>query len=339
MRANLSVIETNCGNVIKHMQSCLVTGATGFVGMALCRKLHESGVSVKAAYRRRGGVPNFPPEVTPIAIGSIGPEDQFVGVLNKVDTVLHLAARVHVMKDAATDPLAAFRVLNTLGTEVLARQAAAAGVRRFVYVSSIKVNGERTPTNIAFTEFDPHLPRDPYGISKSEAELALHRVTRETGMEIVIVRPPLVYGPGVKGNFERMLQALRRGLPLPLGAIDNRRSLVYVENLVDALVLCANHPAAANNTYLVSDGEDLSTPDLLRKLAEALATSARLFPAPRSFLRLGGAILGKTEVVERLLDSLLVDSGKIRRELGWRPPFTLTEGLQKTAEWFKSNHV
>jgi nucleoside-diphosphate-sugar epimerase len=321
------------------MQSCMVTGATGFVGAALCRKLHESGVFVKAAYRRSGSVPNFPLEVTPVAIGSIGPESQFSRVLDKVDTVLHLAARVHVMKDTDKEPLAAFRNLNTFGTETLARQAAAAGVRRFVYVSSIKVNGESTSTDIAFTEFDPHLPRDPYGISKSEAELALHRVTGETGMEIVIVRPPLVYGPGVKGNFERMLQALRRGLPLPLGTIDNRRSLVYVENLVDALVLCANHPAAANNTYLVSDDEDVSTPELLRKLAEALGTSARLFPAPRSFLRLGGAIFGKTEVVERLLDSLLVDSGKIKRELGWTPPFTLTEGLKKTAEWFKSNHA
>lgn len=273
------------------MQSCLVTGATGFVGAELCRKLHQSGIFVKAAYRPHGSVPNFPLGVTPVAIGSIGPESQFAGVLDKVDTVLHLAARVHVMKDTDKDPLAAFRNLNTLGTETLARQAAAAGVRRFVYVSSIKVNGERTPTGIAFTEFDLHLPRDPYGISKSEAEQALHRVAGETGMEIVIVRPPLVYGQGVKGNFAKMLQALHQGLPLPLGTIDNLRSLVYVENLVDALVLCANHPAAANNTYLVSDGEDVSTPELLRKLAEALDTSVRLFPMPRSFLRLGGRYL------------------------------------------------
>ena len=319
--------------------SYLVTGATGFVGAALCHKLRESGASVKVAYRQSGGLPHFSPGVTPVAIGPIGPECKLSEALHRVDTVLHLAARAHVMREIATDPIAEFRAVNTLGTETLARQAANSGVRRFVYVSSIKVNGENTPFGTSFTEADPHRPRDPYGISKSEAELALHRVTRETGMEIVIVRPPLVYGPGVKGNFLAMLKILHRGIPLPFGAIVNRRSLVYVENLVDALVLCATHPAAANNTYLVSDGDDVSTTELLRMLSQALGVPVWLIPVPPSFLTLGGAVLGKAAAFKRLLCSLVVDSSKIRRELGWKPPVGFQEGLQRTAEWFKSNHV
>jgi nucleoside-diphosphate-sugar epimerase len=315
-----------------------VTGATGFVGAALCHKLHESGASVKAAYRQSGGSPHFSWGVTPVPIGPIGPECKLSEVLQGVDTVLHLAARAHVMREIATDPIAEFRAVNTIGTETLARQAADVGVRRFVYLSSIKVNGENTAVDTSFTEADPHRPRDPYGISKSEAELALHRVARETGMEIVIVRPPLVYGPGVKGNFLTMLRALRRGIPMPFGAVANRRSLVYLENLADALVLCATHPAATGETYLVSDGEDISTPELLRKLCEPLGIPLWLLPVPASVLRIGGTILGKSGAIERLLGSFIVDSGKIRRELGWTPPFTLTEGLQKTAEWFKGNH-
>lgn len=321
------------------MQNILVTGASGFIGRSLCRRLLESGCRVTAPKSRASSGSGLAPGLTSVAIDSIGPETRWEEALTGTDTVMHLAARVHVMKDKAADPLAEFRAVNTFGTENLARQAAAAGVWRFVFVRSIKVNGESTASDVGFTEADPHLPRDPYGVSKSEAELALYRIASKTGMEIVIIRPPLVYGPGVKGNFLAMLKALHRGIPLPLGAIVNRRSLVYRENLVDALMLCASHPAAAGQTYLVSDGEAMSTPDLLRKLGEALNVPARLLPVPVSVLRLGGKVLGKSGAMGRLLGSLVVNSGKIRRELGWAPPFSLAQGLQQTAEWFRSNQA
>jgi nucleoside-diphosphate-sugar epimerase len=201
-----------------------------------------------------------------------------------------------------------------------------------VYVSSIKVNGEATNGVRKFSESDAPHPQDPYGISKMEAEEALHRVAAETRLEVVIVRPPLVYGAGVKGNFAQMLKVLAKGIPLPLASVNNRRSLVYVGNLVDALILCATHPAAVGQTYLVSDGEDVSTPDLLRQLGGAMGHPARLIPCPQALLRLGGRMAGKADQVERLLGSLQVDSGKIRRELGWMPPYTVSRGLQATAE-------
>ena len=322
------------------MSRVLVTGATGFVGRALCGELLRHGHVVCAALRCVEDSTRMAlEEVETIAVGEVNAATDWRKALAGCEAVVHLAARVHVMREEATDPLAEFRAVNAFGTENLARQAAATGVRRFVCVSTIKVNGDCTPPDAAFTEADLHLPKDPYGVSKSEAELALHRVARETGMEIVIVRPPLVYGPGVKGNFLTMLKALRRGIPMPFGAVSNRRSLVYLENLADALVLCATHPAATGETYLVSDGEDISTPELLRKLCEPLGVPLRLLPVPASVLRIGGTILGKSGAFERLLGSLIVDSSKIRLELGWTPPFTLTDGLRKTAEWFKSNNV
>ena len=242
--------------------------------------------------------------------------------------------------------------MNVAGTENLARQAVRAGVRRLVYVSSIKVNGESTPLTTRsvaskippsppfakwggvgefFTENEEANPQDPYGISKWEAEQALHRVAAETGLEVVIVRPPLVYGAGVKGNFAQMLKVLSKGIPLPLASVQNLRSLIYVGNLVDALILCATHPAAAGQTYLVSDGEDISTSDLLRQLGAALGHPARLFSCPQALLKLAGRLTGRADQVERLLGSLRVDSSKIRRELGWIPPFTLEKGLKRSA--------
>jgi nucleoside-diphosphate-sugar epimerase len=250
-----------------------------------------------------------------------------------------------------------FRRVNVAGTEHLARSAAASGVKRLVYVSSIKVNGESTlsPSTLSpsrpprklspacgggehniFTESDIPNPQDPYGISKWEAEQALHRIAEETGLEVVIVRPPLVYGAGVKGNFAQMLKVLARGIPLPLASVRNLRSLVYVGNLADALIACATHPAAAGQTYLVSDGEDVSTPGLLRQLGDGMGRPARLFPWPAALLKLAGRVVGKADQVERLLGSLQVDSGKIRRELGWTPPHTLQQGLQATAEWYRN---
>jgi len=308
----------------------LVTGANGFVGRALCAELRNRGYRVRAALRSGA---NFDISGCDIAkIQDIATDTDWADALHGVETVIHLAARVHVMCDDAANPLEEFRKTNVAGTEHLARVAATNGVKRLVYVSSIKVNGESTQSNERFTESYLPSPQDPYGISKWEAEQALHRVAAETGLEIVIVRPPLVYGSNVKGNFAQMLKVLAKGIPLPLASVNNLRSLIYVGNLVDALILCATHSAAAGQTYLVSDGEDISTPDLLLSLSVAMGRSARLLPCPSALLRLGGGVFGKSEQVERLLGSLCVDSSKICRELNWTPPFSLQQGLRATAE-------
>jgi nucleoside-diphosphate-sugar epimerase len=305
----------------------LVTGANGFVGLSLCTELMRRGFQVRGAMRSHCELPSGA-EAT--IVGAINDGANWADALHGVDVVIHLAARVHVMHDDAADPLAEFRKVNVAGTEHLARAAAASGVRRFVYVSSIKVNGEATSEGKKFSEADVPDPQDPYGISKMEAEQALHRVAAETGLEVVIVRPPLVYGANVKGNFAQMLKVLDRGVPLPFASVENQRSLIYVGNLVDALILCAMHPAAAGQTYLVSDGEDVSTPDLLRQLGDAIDHPARLFHCPRALLKLAGRLTGKADQAERLLGSLRVDSSKIRRELDWAPPCTLAQGLCKT---------
>lgn len=305
----------------------LVTGANGFVGKALCAELLHRGYIVRSAIRDPGLVDgNFEQAI----IGSIDGATDWSGALSNVDVVVHLAARVHVMVERATDPLAEFRNVNVYGTENLARQAAQAGVTRLVYVSSIKVNGEQTL--FPFTELDEPNPQDSYGISKSEAEQVLRRISAETGLEVVIVRPPLVYGAGVKGNFLQMIKTLVKGVPLPFASVQNLRSLVYLENLVDALILCAKHPAAAGQTYLVSDGEDVSTPELLRQLGLAMRHPARLFSCHPVLLKLAGCLVGKANQVERLLDSLQVDSGKIRRELNWKPPISIADGLKATVQ-------
>jgi len=247
--------------------------------------------------------------------------------------VTHLAARVHIMNDTVTDPLTEFRKVNVDGTLKLARDAAVAGVRRFVYISSIKVNGEESSES--YTPDSPASPSDPYGISKWEAEVGLHKIASETGLEVVVVRPTLVYGPGVKANFLNMMKIICKSIPLPFASIRNRRSLIYVGNLVDALAVCATHPDAAGKTYMVSDGEDVSTPDLIRRTASALGVPVRLLPFPVSLMKLLGKLTGKGGVVNRLTGSLTVDSSKIRRELGWVPPFTMEEGLLETAAWYK----
>lgn len=312
----------------------LITGANGFVGRALCAELHERGFAVRAAVRSANvEFDDLEREI----VGAIDAETDWTNALHGVDVVIHLAARVHVMLDDASDPLEAFRRVNVAGTEHLARSAAASGVRRLVYVSSIKVNGEASSEGEKFSESDMPAPQDPYGVSKCEAEQALYRVAAETGLEVVIIRPPLVYGAGVKGNFAQMLKVLHKGIPLPLASVNNRRSLVYVGNLVGALILCATHPAAAGQTYLVSDGEDISTPDLLRQLGAAMGHPARLFSCLPVLLKLAGGLTDKADQVERLLGSLQVDSSKIRRELGWQPPFSLQQGLQATAESSRQN--
>ena len=303
----------------------LVTGANGFVGQALCGSLIGRGFEVRSAVRREEARLATGTEKT--VVGVMDGNTDWAKALQGIDCVIHLAARVHVMKDDAQDPLEEFRKANVQGTENLARQAAKAGVRRLVFVSSIKVNGEQTLGDEKFSESDAPNPQDPYGISKWEAEQALHRVAEETGLEVVIVRPPLVYGDGVKGNFAQMMKVLELGIPLPLSSVTNRRSLLHVGNLTDALILCATHPKAANRTYLLSDGDDVSTPELLRQLGRAMNRPARLFPCPEFLLKMVGIITGRSAQVSRLLGSLQVDSSRIRNELGWIPPCTLQQGL------------
>jgi UDP-glucose 4-epimerase len=304
----------------------LVTGVGGFVGQALCPLLESAGWTVRRVAR---GVAEGC-----IAVGDIGADTDWREALGGVTAVVHLAARVHVMKDATHDPLMEYRAVNCAGSENLARQAARSGVKRLVYLSSIKVNGESTAIK-PFRPDDLPNPQDPYAVSKWESEQALRRIADETGLGIVVLRPPLVYGPGVKANFLRLLGLVERGLPLPFGAVKNRRSLLYLGNLADAIRACLTHPDAAGKTYLLSDGAPLSTPELVRRLADALAKPARLIPVPPSLLRLAGLLTGKRAEVERLLDSLEIDGSAIEQELGWHPPYSTEQGLAATAAWYR----
>ncbi len=310
----------------------LVTGASGFVGRALCPALQDDGHRVIAAVRSAGGLPEG---CEARIVGDIGPETDWTEALRDTETVVHLAARVHVMRESAADPLTAFRRTNTEGTLCLARAAAQAGVRRFVFLSSVKVLGE-TCHEGPFTDASPPNPQDPYAVSKWEAETGLSDLAREFGMEVVILRPPLVYGPGVRGNFLSLLRLVDRGLPLPLGAVRNRRSLLGLGNLVDAIGLCLTHPAAPGRTFLLRDGEDLSIPELVRRLARDLERRAPPFPVPVGLLKLGASCIGKSAEARRLLGSLTVDDRPIRQELEWNPPFTLDEGLDETVAWFRA---
>ena len=311
----------------------LITGANGFVGKALCAELLRQGQSVRAAVRSA----NTPIENLEVAaVGSIDGETDWTDALRGVDVVIHCAARVHVMRDTAANPLAEFRRVNTLGTEALARAAAQVGVKRFVFLSSIKVNGEET-RGTAFTELDTANPQDSYAISKWEAEQALHRIAAETGMEVVVLRCPLVYGPGVKGNFLRLMQAVDRGIPLPLALAANHRSLIYLGNLISVIITCLERREAAGKTYLVSDGEDVSIAQLISQMALALGRPVRLWPCPVGLIKFVGKVTGKSDEVARLLGSLCIDSSKIRRELGWVPPHTLKQGLRETADWYRQH--
>jgi nucleoside-diphosphate-sugar epimerase len=270
-------------------------------------------------------------------MGGLSSETEWTVALRSVGQVVHLAARVHVMNDKSTDPLSEFRRVNVEGTANLARQAAASGVRRFVYLSSIKVNGEFTQEGRPFTANDPPAPEDHYGVSKYEAEQALRQIAADTGMEVVIIRPPLVYGPGVKANFESMMRWLARDVPLPLAAVtQNIRSLVALDNLVDLIVTCLNHPAAANQTFLVSDGEDLSTAELLKRMGAALGYPARLFYVPPLFLKIGAQLVNKPGIYQRLCGSLQLDIAKTRQLLGWTPPVSVDGGLQRAAQVFRA---
>lgn len=303
----------------------LVTGATGFVGRAIVGNLAETGTTVRAATR---GQPVTNPRAESVKVGDLEPGADWSAAVAAVDVVVHAAARVHVMRDAAADPMSEFRRVNVGGTLALARQAAAAGASRFVFLSTIKVNGEATRPDRPFRADDAPRPVDPYGCSKREAEEALRALGETSGMEISIIRPVLVYGPGVKGNFRTMIGWVRKGIPLPFDAIDNRRSFVALDNVVDLVATCVRHPAAANRTFLVSDGDDISTPALLRRVGAAMGRPARLFAVPPSILRVAGAATGRTAEVQRLCGDLQVDIRPTREVLGWRPVVRMSDALR-----------
>ncbi len=311
----------------------LLTGATGFVGSALTQHLHQQGHSLTATVRRV--TDNLPPSIQQIPLGDLLPNTDWTSVLNNVDTVIHLAARVHIMRDTAANPLEEFRRTNTAATLNLAQQAAAAGVHRFIYLSSIKVNGEYTVLNKPFTEDKINAStNDPYGLSKYEAEQGLKEIAQQADMEIVIIRPPLVYGAGVKGNFQSMMNWLTKGIPLPLGGIHNQRSLVALPNLIDLIIICIDHPAAANQTFLVSDGEDLSTTELLKRLSKVLGKKPRLLPVPQKLLEISLNLIGQKAIAQRLCGNLQIDMTHTRELLDWTPPVSVDEALWQTAETY-----
>lgn len=304
----------------------LVTGASGFVGSALVEQICRRGnfqaiAACRTASKARGGVVHRHHDLLDFA---------HLPKLDDIDTVIHVAARVHIMKKGPSD-LESFRAANVQGTVTLARQAAAAGVRRFIYVSSVKVNGEHTSPQKPFSAFDSPMPVDAYGISKHEAEQQLQALTRDTQMQLVVVRPPLVYGPGVKANFRTLMACIARRLPLPLGAIDNRRSLVAIDNLVDLLITCIEHPGAAGQTFLVSDDNDVSTTQLLNSLARSMQVTPLLLPIPVLALKMAAAMIGKSEQARRVLESLQVDIRHTRERLGWAPPVSMEAAIQQTA--------
>jgi UDP-4-keto-D-QuiNAc 4-reductase len=315
------------------MTRCLVTGANGFVGLALVERLHRMpDITVSAAVRRPDAA--FSADLRVHSDCQLDPPGGWPRALEGQDCVVHAAARVHVMHDAGAEASAAYHRTNVLGTLHLARAAALAGVGRFVYLSSIKVNGEATAAGRPFRADDAPAPLDAYGRSKLQAEQALQELSSSTGMALVIVRPPLVYGPGVRANFRSLIVAVARGVPLPFGCVRNARSLVGLDNLVDLLAMCTTHPAAGGQTLLVSDGEDLSTPELVRRLARALGRSARLLPVPVGLLRAAAAIAGRRDAMQRLCSSLQIDATPTRRVLGWAPPLSVDEGLERTVAAF-----
>ncbi len=309
----------------------LVTGATGFVGRALCPALVADGHEVAVTVRNSGN-PAIPEKAAVHVVPDIGPETEWDQALSGMDAVIHLAARVHVMEEHADDPMGEFNRINAEGTGHLARVAAKAGIGRFVYLSTVKVMGERSAA--PFRETDTPRPEDAYGKSKLAGEQALASAAADSGLEPVILRPPLVYGPGAKGNFLALMKLCQAAPPLPFSTVDNRRSTIYLGNLVDAIGHCLTGDGAVGETYFVRDGEDLSTPALIRNVAAALGRPARLFPTPSGLLRLAGAVTGKTHVISTLLSDLQVDDEKIRRQLGWNPPFNVLQGLKETAAWF-----
>lgn len=315
----------------KVAESILVTGANGFVGAALCRTLNDRGRQVRAAVRRGAGAGQ-------VNVGDLGPATDWRPALDGCKVVIHLAARVHVMSDASEDPLAAYREVNVDATLNLARQALQQGVTRFVFVSSVKVNGEAT-FGRAFSAADVPMPCDPYGQSKLEAERVLQEFGNSSGLEVVIVRPPLVYGPGVKANFHNLLRLVKLGVPLPFGRVRNYRSMVALENLVDLLIVCADHPGAAGRTLMVSDGDDLSIGQLVGMIATAMGKNILLVPVPVAVIQGAAKLIGKTAVVERLFGSLQVDIGATRSALNWNPVITPQDAIDRAVAHFIASEL
>lgn len=311
----------------------LLTGASGIVGRALLSRL--GGDYRIRATLRQSSIDIISHHQIEFSYATLTPDQDWSPALLGVSTVIHCAARVHIMNDASLDPLAEFRRVNVDGTLNLARQASKSGVRRFIFISSIKVNGEYTNLDHPFRADEPNFPVDPYGVSKHEAEMGLRALSEETGMEVVIIRAPLVYGPRVQANFRSMMIWLQRGIPLPFGGITkNRRSFIFVDNLVDVIVTCINHLAAANQTFLVSDGEDLSTTELLRRMFFALGEPVRLFSVPPACITLSARLIGRADISSRLCCSLQIDMKKTKDLLGWSPPVSVDEGLRHTAAHF-----
>ncbi|MDH5189743.1 MAG: SDR family oxidoreductase [Gammaproteobacteria bacterium] len=313
----------------------LVSGANGFIGRALCTELLRQKHEVRCVVRDKIHSEDLLGEI--VEVGEINSKTEWKTVFKDIETVIHLAARVHVMSESSDDPLAAFRAINVDGTENMAYAAAKQGVKRFIYISSIKVNGERT-TSTCFTENDFPGPEDPYGVSKYESEQVLQCVSRDTGLEVVTIRPPLVYGAGVGGNFLRLLRMADWNIPLPLALVNNRRSMIYLGNLVDVLIVCATRPEAAGKTYLVSDGKDISTSQLIRNIKQLMQKPCWLWPFPPSLLILASKLVGKSAELERLIGSLVIDSSKIKKELAWSPPFTVEQGLAEMVHWFQNQY-
>lgn len=310
----------------------LVTGADGFVGRTVRARLSTVGRPWRGAVRGGDAVSG---REELLAVGDIGPETDWGAALEGVDAVVHLAARAHVLRERAADPLGEYRRVNVAGTGRLAREAADRGVRRFVFVSSAGVNGDLAGPDRPFTERDVPRPHSHYALSKWEAEEELRAVSSRTGMEVAILRPPLVYGPGVKANFLRLMRLVSRGLPLPFGSVDNRRSLLGADNLADAITVCLDHAGAAGETFLLGDGESISTPGLIRNLARALGRPVRLLPCPPGLLGAAARAVGASARARQLLGSLVVDDRKIRERLGWRPARAMTEGLEEAARWYR----
>ncbi len=312
------------------MQKILVTGATGFIGQAVVNTLHTQQVPVLAGVRHHSTA--ISEDITQIELGELATATDHSAILNDVDIIIHTAARAHILHTTNLDPLTEFRKVNTTGTLMLAQQAAAAGVKRFIFISSIKVNGESTHNGQLFTPELTGIPTDPYGLSKYEAEQGLMNLAKTTNMQVVIIRPPLVYGPGVKANFANLVKWIDRGIPLPFGAINNKRSLIALDNLVSFIIHCRHHPKAANEIFLVADESDISTTQLLQKVAQALGKKARLLPISTTWMTFSAHLIGKQNLSSRLFDSLQLDSSKAIDLLGWQPVVSIEEQLNS---WLK----